>query len=449
MNRKSGAIIGLIAAGVVLAIASPNRLLADPQPQAGSTAQPPGHQQPPTPGQPAHQHPPTPGQPGQPQQPHVGQPLQPPPPPGQALAIGQEHPKITGPGIALDTPAYEFGRMMGGADIRHDYWFTNIGTENLEITSVRPSCGCTTMGDWDRVVPPGRTGRIPIKIATGKMTGRISKMITVTTNAKDQPNLLLRVEGDLWQPVQVEPQYIAMGRLQGDTLTKPSTKEAIITNNMKEPMEIKSVDAQSTMFKAEVTPIEAGKKYKLVVTSIPPFPVGSVVANVKITTNIAGASEVIVPASAYVPPPLQVIPPQLHLPPQTADGYDRKIYIQNNAGGPFKVSNVKCADPKLGLSITPQAGPMGYELTIKVPANYQAPGTGVLITMDTDVANAKSTTIPVTQGAMNPVMPRFQPTVTTAPPKPAGAGAAIQPGGTNPGPAVKPAEPKPAGGAGH
>ncbi|MBN2560714.1 MAG: DUF1573 domain-containing protein [Phycisphaerae bacterium] len=42
------------------------------------------------------------------------------------------------PGIKFDTPTYDFGRIRGGPDVIHDYWFTNTGTGPLEILKVSP-----------------------------------------------------------------------------------------------------------------------------------------------------------------------------------------------------------------------------------------------------------------------------------------------------------------------
>ncbi len=42
------------------------------------------------------------------------------------------------PKIEFDTPTYNFGRIRAGADIIHDFWFTNNGTGPLEILAVKP-----------------------------------------------------------------------------------------------------------------------------------------------------------------------------------------------------------------------------------------------------------------------------------------------------------------------
>ncbi len=42
------------------------------------------------------------------------------------------------PKIEFDTPTYNFGRIRAGADVIHDFWFTNNGTGPLEILAVKP-----------------------------------------------------------------------------------------------------------------------------------------------------------------------------------------------------------------------------------------------------------------------------------------------------------------------
>src|SRR5262245_56672717 len=70
------------------------------------------------------------------------------------------------PKVEFATPLFEFGRVESGQLIQHDYIFTNIGNALLEITAVRPSCGCTTAGEWDKQVEPGKTGKIPVRFNT-------------------------------------------------------------------------------------------------------------------------------------------------------------------------------------------------------------------------------------------------------------------------------------------
>src|ERR1041385_8002204 len=66
--------------------------------------------------------------------------------------------KPSGPQIEFDSLVYDFGKTNAGTLVKHDFIFTNTGTATLQITDVRPGCGCTTAGAWDKTVEPGKTG---------------------------------------------------------------------------------------------------------------------------------------------------------------------------------------------------------------------------------------------------------------------------------------------------
>src|SRR6185369_6722709 len=108
--------------------------------------------------------------------------------------LTKDLPKFTKAGVVFDTPNYNFGRVMAGGNVTHEYWFTNPGKEKLQILAVQPGCGCTTTGAWDREVPPGESGRIPISVATGKFSGHIAKVVTVTTNCEEARSVQLKIE---------------------------------------------------------------------------------------------------------------------------------------------------------------------------------------------------------------------------------------------------------------
>src|SRR5262245_37046886 len=48
----------------------------------------------------------------------------------------------SGSKIQFETPTYDFGKAKAGDPIKHTFVFTNTGCETLEISNVRPGCGC-------------------------------------------------------------------------------------------------------------------------------------------------------------------------------------------------------------------------------------------------------------------------------------------------------------------
>ena len=88
--------------------------------------------------------------------------------------------------VEFKEKAYDFGKVMDGDIVEHDYHFTNTGDEPLILKNVKASCGCT-VPTWPRKpVAPGDKGVIHARFDT-KRRGRPggapqNKRITVTGN---------------------------------------------------------------------------------------------------------------------------------------------------------------------------------------------------------------------------------------------------------------------------
>lgn len=88
--------------------------------------------------------------------------------------------------IEFKQMTYDFGKVMEGEIVEHDYKFTNTGSEPLVLKKVKASCGCT-VPTWPRnAIAPGESSIIHAKFDT-KRRGRKggapqNKSITVTGN---------------------------------------------------------------------------------------------------------------------------------------------------------------------------------------------------------------------------------------------------------------------------
>ena len=100
--------------------------------------------------------------------------------------------------VKFDEKSYDFGKVMEGEIVEHDYHFTNTGDEPLILKKVKASCGCT-VPTWPRKpIPPGGKGLIHAKFDT-KRRGRPggapqNKRITVTGNIEGG-NVVLTLKG--------------------------------------------------------------------------------------------------------------------------------------------------------------------------------------------------------------------------------------------------------------
>jgi len=334
------------------------------------------------------------------------------------------------PAIKFDTPVYDFGRVQAGGDIVHDFFFTNTGNGPLELLRVKPSCGCTTAGEYTRIVQPGATGKIPIKLSTKKGGGNISKSVTVNTNIPGpDATVRLEIKGTVWQPIEVTPRSAAFGRLTVEKANEGMERRLTIVSNVDQALKPSITGSDNKMFKAELKPLEDGKKYEIVVGLVPPLSSGNNTGKITVTTGIADPATVEVPAYAFVTAPLDVTPTQLTIMPGRTAALKRQFYIRCNDGKSFDVKDLKCSSDALALELTDIRGnKQTYRLSVDIPADYAPPASGDRITFDTTHPAVPSLEIPViSRGAPVAPAPRraaARPTAvppTAVPAKPAPA----------------------------
>lgn len=103
----------------------------------------------------------------------------------QPITAYEEKPKTKKSGarakIVFDEPTYDYGFVMQGDKVKHDFHFTNNGGGDLLIKRVEPSCGCTTPDYPKEVIPPGGSGKISVVFDSKGKLGRQNPSIDVYT----------------------------------------------------------------------------------------------------------------------------------------------------------------------------------------------------------------------------------------------------------------------------
>ncbi len=325
-----------------------------------------------------------------------------PPPLVVGVPITGEQKPGDGPRIVFDTPTYDFGRMMSGNPVRHDFWFTNRGNQPLEITAVRASCGCTTAGQWDKLVEPGKTGKIPVVVTTEKFRGEVSKTVTVTTNAPGQEQITLWVKGTLWQPVEMNPNYLNFGSIIDN---KERTLMVDITNNLEDPIELKNPKCDNPLYRLEIEPVEPGKKFKLRVTALPPFKLGQNPGNITVETSSPSAAKLTLTASLYSPPAVEITPPILRLPGgPLPSSLERAIYVTHNTGTPMAISELKVNHEEVSVRMVEDVKGQRFRIILNFPQGVEIKSGGAMqLSFKTDDPTAPQVTIPIESFNIGPV----------------------------------------------
>ncbi|MBX3393725.1 MAG: DUF1573 domain-containing protein [Phycisphaerae bacterium] len=310
------------------------------------------------------------------------------------------------PAIKFDTPIYDFGRVKSGSDIKHDFYFTNTGTGPLEILRVKPSCGCTVAGQYDRIVQPNETGKIPLTMSSKGASGPLSKNVTVNTNiAGADSTISLQIKGEVWQPIQVTPQAASFGRITAQDSGDKLVRKLTIASNVEAPVTLGEPISSHPKVKASVSTLEPGKRFEVVVTLEPPFESGNINGRVTIPTGVADMPNVEISAYAFVTAAIDVSPTTLILPPSRTADVTRQFYIRSNINKPFNISDLATSNPDIKLELTDVKDSITYRLKVDVPTGYAPPAGGDRITMKTDSPDVPTITIPVNSQAVSPANP--------------------------------------------
>jgi hypothetical protein len=323
-----------------------------------------------------------------------------------------------GPRIEFSTNVYEFGRVKAGDPIKYTYYFTNTGNALLEVTDVRPSCGCTTAGEWTKKVEPGATGFIPIQFNSANYSGSVFKTITVSANDKQKPSTVLQLKGTIWKPIELAPAYTVL-TIPPDA---PSASTVVrIINNMDQPLDVFSPEVSNHSFDAELKTNQPGKEFSLTIKTVPPLTSGNAQGKVVLKTSATNTPLLEVPFWANVQPALMVIPQQITLPQAPlATKSTPSLTIQNNSTNAVTLSeasiNVKDVDVQLKEI---QPGRV-FNALITFPEGFEIPkGQQVVFTAKTTNPQFPLVKVPVNQ------LPR--PAAVQQPPAPNQPSAAIVP----------------------
>lgn len=191
------------------------------------------------------------------------------------------------PKMVIEPTEYDFGETTQGAVVKHAFIVKNIGDAPLELTSVRPSCGCVTPY-FDKVIEPGKEGKIEAELRTAGFRGAQIKTIQVTSNDPDTPSLTLRLTTTIRVAIEVKPSEQIPVALKTDA---PTVQEVEVVSNTDEPLEVQEVRVNVPFARAEAQKID-NKRTKVIITVSPDAPPGRNTILATVRTNSTAMPQV-------------------------------------------------------------------------------------------------------------------------------------------------------------
>lgn len=129
------------------------------------------------------------------------------PPPSQSRASGSEDMIVPGGFIKISPALLDFGAVGPGTVHPTTFRIANIGTQDIVVESVTPSCVCTTLTDLTGVtIPAGGTIEMSASLDAPRQPGEKEAKVFVRIVGVDSV-AMVKIKGMVTLPIQPSPTY--------------------------------------------------------------------------------------------------------------------------------------------------------------------------------------------------------------------------------------------------
>jgi hypothetical protein len=92
--------------------------------------------------------------------------------------------------IVFTQPVQDIGKVVEGEKVEIRFTYYNSGAQDLYITKVETSCGCTQVAWEKEAIPHGASGFLNVLFDSRSYSGLQTKAIRVSTNSRKKVEML-------------------------------------------------------------------------------------------------------------------------------------------------------------------------------------------------------------------------------------------------------------------
>lgn len=238
-----------------------------------------------------------------------------------------------------DGLSHDFGSVPRGAQLSHRFVITNIYAVRMEITSIKPGCGCVSVNPVKRVLEPRESTTLDVAMDARRFTGLKTVGIDVTVGPDFISTAQLRVSANSRADIVFNPGQVSFG-----TVTRGQRSSQVIDVEYAGVLDWRVTEASAKDLPVEVTlgelyrrPGQAG--YRVRVTLKPDAPIGALKGDVFLKTNDPASPLLPVLVEGVIQSNLTVAPSPLNLGTvKIGETLTRNVVVRGSK--PFKVIRV-------------------------------------------------------------------------------------------------------------
>lgn len=262
------------------------------------------------------------------------------------------------PKLRIDQREHNFGTVMQGDVVQHNFALHNDGEAELIIERIVPGCGCTaTKLDAD-VIKPGASGRLQISFDTKGFSGQKERIISVYTNDFVEPSVRLLLKGKIDTSIVVTPPRVAFNNVVRGVADPRNSQEVLVKIKSSE-QNLELTDLISTSEHLEVDELESSPRRKrLRVSVVGDAPEGALREQILIGLKGGSRPNINIPVYASVKGLLRLQPRSLSFGILEGEQpVSRAARLKSLAPGDVKIKEIKVDNPAVSVeSMTAKAG---------------------------------------------------------------------------------------------
>lgn len=267
----------------------------------------------------------------------------------------------------------DFGVVARAADTRYRLKLKNLYKEDVHISNVRTTCGCSAATPSQTLLKSAEEAYIEIKMDTEKFMRRKDSNVVVTFDAPTFAEVRIPITAYIRTDVVITPGGAKFGSIsKGES----SVKTLDIAYAGRADWVIKEVKSPREYIAAEVAEVSRDKNarlanYKLKVTLSEDAPAGAIREELTLITDDANSPQVPVLVEARVESEFTVTPDVVALGTLKV-GEEKSFRLVVKGRNPFSVESVKCESEykNLEAKLTPSARPVHVvPVVLKAPSS--------------------------------------------------------------------------------
>lgn len=252
---------------------------------------------------------------------------------------------------------HDFGVVARGGKVEFPFTFKNIYEEDVHVSHVRSSCGCTTPRVTRDTLKTYEESAIVAAFNTRTFQGQRSATLTVVIDRPYYAEVQLNVRGFIRDDILLQPESIDLG-----TVAAGSPVEKRLRIDYSGYGDWKVLDVVNNNPYLETSLVEApssyGKKsYELAVRLKPDAPEGIIRDELMLRTNDNRGVEMPVCVEGRVLSEVTVSPTPLLLGSvRPGETITKKLIVRGTA--PFRITNIDCGDDCFNFELSEASKPL-------------------------------------------------------------------------------------------